>query len=99
LPRGQLEWLKLPSPVGGGVGVWDGTVVGGVDEEGEPPSPQEDVSKTIKLAAATAVEGIRLRKTNMEIILPECTVTGGSNPNCTPLCTRRQALWRARHKL
>jgi hypothetical protein len=67
LPRGQLEWLKLPSPVGGGVGVgWNGSVVGGVDEEGEPPSPQDEVRNTVKLAAATAAEGIRLRQTNME---------------------------------
>jgi hypothetical protein len=42
LPRGQLEWLKLSFPVVGGVGVgWDGSVVGGVDEEGELPPPQE----------------------------------------------------------
>jgi hypothetical protein len=85
--------LKLPSPPVGGVGVGgDGRVVGGVDEEGELPSPQEEV-KTSKLAAATAIRGIRLRRANMKKSFPECTKTGGSKPHCTPLHGGRQAFW------
>ena len=65
LPIGQLEALTPPPPVGGvGVG-WGGTVVGGVDVEGDPPPPQERARRENSPRAATAGMGIRLRKTSM----------------------------------
>jgi len=66
LPSGQLEWLKLsPPPTGGAVGVgWGATVVGGVDEEGEPP-PHDEVRKARTAAAATAVAVLRSRDKGM----------------------------------
>jgi len=73
LPRGQLEWLKLPSPLvgGGGAGVgWEGTVAGGVDEEGELPPPQDEVRRATRLAAATVAPGFRLRRTSIDRVPP-----------------------------
>jgi hypothetical protein len=70
-PRGQLESEKLPPfPAGGGVGVGrDGSVVGGVDEEGELPPPQDEARRAMKLAA-TAATGIRLWQASIERVPP-----------------------------
>jgi hypothetical protein len=67
LPRGQLAWLKLsPIPVAGGVGVgWLGSVVTGVDDEGEPPPPQDNVRKAMTPTAETAAAGTKLRQTSI----------------------------------
>jgi hypothetical protein len=51
-----------PIPVAGGVGVgWLGSVVTGVDDEGEPPPPQDNVRRATTPAAETATAGARLR--------------------------------------
>jgi hypothetical protein len=101
LPSGQLEWLKLsPPPTGGAVGVgWGATVVGGVDDEGEPP-PQDDVRKARVAAADTAVAATPFRDKGIGvfIILYEAH-TDGSKENSTAPNPGRQALSGPGHKL
>ncbi len=47
---------------------WGATVVGGVDDEGEPP-PQDDVRKARTAAAATAVAATRLRDKGIGVFI------------------------------
>jgi hypothetical protein len=58
MPMGQLEEPTPPPPVGG-VGVGLGTVVGGVDDDGELPPPQESAKNEYKPRKTTAT-GVRL---------------------------------------
>ena len=78
---------------------WGATVVGGVDDEGEPP-PHDEVRKARTAAAATAVAALRSRDKGMGLFIISLRAhTDGSKEDFTPPNPGRQALSGPGHKL